>query len=95
MIYLQEYLAALKQTFGENAPDTVSKYLMPLGLQLRKRLYSGDIIYRADGYLGNYIIVDPKKHLVAVRMTSSESFKTSRDKFPGFKDISTEIFSNP
>jgi hypothetical protein len=48
------------------------------------------VTYRADGYLGNYIIVNPKDKIVAVRMISHQSFKDSKD---GFADFEKEILN--
>lgn len=78
-----EYLAKLQSVFGSKPYEYINQYLIS-GLRLRKRQYSGSVTYRADGYLGNYIIVDPKQRVVAIRMISHESFKDKNDNFADF-----------
>ncbi|PWS26144.1 hypothetical protein DHW03_15220 [Pedobacter yonginense] len=86
-----EYLTALKKVFGEQAVDTLNAYLIPYGAEMRRREFGGAIKYRADGYLGNYIIVDPKTKIVAIRMISYDSYKEPEDGFPDFKNIVKKI----
>lgn len=83
----EDYLVKLKNVFGSNPYEYISQHLKP-GFHLRKRDFSGNVTYRADGYLGNYIIVNPKDKIVAVRMISHQSFKTGLD---GFSDFPKEI----
>lgn len=78
-----EYLAKLQLVFGIASYEYINQHLRS-GLRLRKRQYSGNVTYRADGYLGNYIIVDPNDKVVAVRMISHESFKKDTDNFADF-----------
>jgi len=42
---------------------------------------SGNVTYRTDGYLGNFIIVDPTERVVTVRTISHESFRNNNDNF--------------
>lgn len=65
----EDFSAKLQTVFGNNPYEYISQYLKP-GLRLRKRDFSGNVTYRADGYLGNYIIINPKDNIVAVRMIS-------------------------
>ncbi|QDW21692.1 serine hydrolase [Flavobacterium sp. KBS0721] len=78
-----EYLTKLQSVFGENPYQDINKNLTS-GLRLRKREFSGKVTYRADGYLGNYIIVDPINNIVAVRMISHQSHKEEKDNFSDF-----------
>lgn len=78
-----EYLEKLQLVFGSAPYDYINQQIRS-GLRLRKRQYSGNVTYRADGYLGNYIIVDPNDKVVAVRMISHESFKKDTDNFADF-----------
>ncbi|REC44282.1 serine hydrolase domain-containing protein [Chryseobacterium sp. 5_R23647] len=78
-----EYLEKLQLVFGSAPYEDINQHLRS-GLRLRKRQYSGNVTYRADGYLGNYIIVDPNDKVVAVRMISHESFKKDTDNFADF-----------
>ncbi|WP_428232777.1 serine hydrolase domain-containing protein [Flavobacterium sp.] len=79
----EEYLTKLRSVFGDNPYQDISKNLTS-GLRLRKREFSGKVTYRADGYLGNYIIVDPINHIVALRMISHQSHKEEKDNFSDF-----------
>lgn len=78
-----EYLEKLQLVFGSAPYEYINQHLRS-DLRLRKRQYSGNVTYRADGYLGNYIIVDPNDKVVAVRMISHESFKKDNDSFADF-----------
>lgn len=78
-----EYLEKLQLVFGSAPYEYINQHLRS-GLRLRKRQYSGNVTYRADGYLCNYIIVDPNDKIVAVRMISHESFKKDADNFADF-----------
>lgn len=83
----EDYLKRLQLVFGNNPYDYISQHLKP-GLRLRKREFGGTVTYRADGYLGNYIIVNPKDNLVAVRMISHQSYQSQED---GFSDFGKQI----
>lgn len=85
----EEYLARLQLIFGDDPYEYINKHLKP-GLRLRKRDFSGNVTYRADGYLGNYIIVNPQHNVVAVRMISHQSFIVNTD---GFTDFGKEILN--
>jgi CubicO group peptidase (beta-lactamase class C family) len=79
----EEYLTKLKSVFGDNPYQDIAKNLTS-GLRLRKREFSGKVTYRADGYLGNFIIVDPINNIVALRMISHQSHKEEEDNFSDF-----------
>jgi hypothetical protein len=50
--------------------------------------------YRADGYLGNDIVVDPGTKIVAIRMTSGESYKSENDNFREFNKLVLSLTTN-
>lgn len=77
------YVAKIQSIFGENPWGYISENL-GASLRIRKKKYSGNVSYRADGYLGNYLIIDPKNKIVAVRMISHQSFKTHTDNYADF-----------
>ncbi|WP_343658848.1 serine hydrolase domain-containing protein [Chryseobacterium sp.] len=79
----EDFSAKLQTVFGNNPYEYINQHLKP-GLRLRKRDFSGSVTYRADGYLGNYIIVDPKHNVVAIRMISHQSFTGDKDSFSDF-----------
>ncbi|MDX2130322.1 MAG: serine hydrolase domain-containing protein [Chloroherpetonaceae bacterium] len=78
-----EYYAKVQNVFGKNPWGYINETLGS-NLRLRKKEFSGNITYRADGYLGNYIIVDPKNKIVAIRMISHQSFENENDNFFDF-----------
>ncbi|MFN0189439.1 MAG: serine hydrolase domain-containing protein [Bacteroidia bacterium] len=78
-----EYYAKVKIIFGDNPWEYINETLGPT-LRLRKKAFSGNVTYRADGYLGNYIIVNPKNRTVAIRMISHQSFENENDNFVDF-----------
>lgn len=79
----EEYLTKLRSVFGDKPYENIAKNLTS-GLRLRKREFSGKVTYRADGYLGNFIIVDPINNIVAIRMISHQSHKEEKDNFSDF-----------
>lgn len=81
-----EYYAKVQTIFGENPWEYINETLGP-NLRLRKKQFSGNVTYRADGYLGNYIIVDPKNKIVAIRMISHQSFKNENDNYTDFSKL--------
>jgi CubicO group peptidase (beta-lactamase class C family) len=82
----EEYIARILTVFGDNPWNEINTALGP-NLKIRRREFSGKITYRADGYLGNYIIVDPEHNIVAVRMISGDSFQSDHDNFTDFREM--------
>lgn len=81
-----EYYAKVQNIFGENPWEYINETLGS-SLRLRKKEFSGNTTYRADGYLGNYIMVDPKSKIVAIRMISHQSFKNENDNYTDFSKL--------
>lgn len=81
-----EFRDKLMEVFGPQGFHEVNKAIGSRPIDLRKREYSGRVTYRADGYLGNYIIVDPQTNIVAIRMISHESHNSPADNFRDFKN---------
>ncbi len=82
----EEYTAKVESIFGAAPWAGINDLLSPRNLSLRKREFTGKVTYRADGYLGNYLIIDPEHNLVAVRMISHASFKEDKDNFHDFRN---------
>jgi CubicO group peptidase (beta-lactamase class C family) len=82
----EEYLNKIKSVFGDNPWEYINK-ILGTNLKIRRKEFSGDITYRADGYLGNYIIIDPKNKIVAIRMISGESYQNEQDSFNDFRQM--------
>jgi len=83
----QEFFKKLVEKFGPNPREIIRSALGSKKIEIRKLKVDGPVTFRADGYLGNFIIVDPVKKLVAVRMISGESFKGEEDNFIGFEKL--------
>lgn len=59
----------LRSVFGENWQDLLDKEFYPYYPTRSRRKFSKTIIgYKAEGYLGQYIIIYPDKKIVATRM---------------------------
>ncbi|MBI3580055.1 MAG: beta-lactamase family protein [Ignavibacteriales bacterium] len=83
----EEFERKLIQVFGNDVWDIFGKNLVAKGLQLRTRQFGEIIGYKADGYLGNYLVVYPSDNLAAVRMTSEDSYKDENDSFIDFSKL--------
>jgi CubicO group peptidase (beta-lactamase class C family) len=86
----EEYLKKRELVFGTTAQEYITKNLN--GLSFRKRDFAGDVTYRAEGFLGNYIIINPKTKMVAIRMISERSHQIKgKDDFIEFKDLVNKL----
>ena len=83
----KEYQAKIISVLGADAQAVINEALADKGLRLARREYSGIKTYQANGYLGNYIVVDPGTKIVAVRMISYDSYEEDEDGFGDFKDM--------
>jgi len=86
-----EFYAKIQTIFGNSPWEYINNTLKPKKLRMRKKELSGDKTYRADGYLGNYIVVDPKTKIVAIRMISGESYKGDQDGFGDFQKMALNL----
>lgn len=84
----REYVNKIESIFGSNPWGMINQHLATANLSLRRREFIGKIIsYRADGYLGNYLIIVPHSNIVAVRMITQQSFREASDNFTQFKEM--------
>ncbi len=68
--------------------DNKLKYLYNQHIQQMRLVTSPLIAYNANGSLGQYLVVVPKEHLVAVRQIREDSFKNKdTDDFADFTEI--------
>lgn len=81
-----EFFNKVENIFGKNPWNYIRENLPP-NIKMRKKEFKGKTIYRADGYLGNFIIVDPKSKIVAIRMISHESHEKDNDGFMNFESM--------
>lgn len=89
-VYFQEreYIKKVESIFGSNPWGVINQHLAPANLSLRRREFIGEIVsYRADGYLGNYLIIVPHSNIVAVRMITQQNFRGWEDNFTQFKEM--------
>ncbi len=85
-----DYIAALTHEFGENFPLVINDAIGKLGIALARKK-SGKIVgYEGDGYLGQYVVVYPKQHMVAVRMV--EGSDTYNGRTDGFYDFPQMVY---
>lgn len=81
-----EFYSNMLKVFGDN-PIELIRNKLGSNNRFYKKSHSGNISFRADGYLGNYIIIDPTNRIVAVRMISSESHESDADNFGEFQKL--------
>ena len=76
----------LKAVFGEDWQSFLDKEFYPYFPVRSRREYSSKIIgYKAEGYLGQYIIIYPDKKLVAARMVrKTDQYKVETDEMMDF-----------
>jgi len=83
----QVFYRKLVDVFGQNFRELLNENLQAKKLRFVKKENKGNITYRADGYLGNFIIVDPRTKIVAIRMISGDRSIGNNTNFTGFKDM--------
>jgi CubicO group peptidase (beta-lactamase class C family) len=87
-----EYDTALSKAFGPDWKQELQQTLGPQGLSLSAKEYGSIIGYKADGYLGQYLVVYPKQGLVAVRMVrNSPSYNVATDGFSDFEKLVAQL----
>lgn len=73
----------LEKQLGKDWNHKLNKALD--GLPSSKRVYSNEITaYYADGYRGNYLVIDPEARIAAVRCADHDGFNYETDFFPEF-----------
>jgi CubicO group peptidase (beta-lactamase class C family) len=81
----------LESTLGENWNQILNK-ILPAEVKSSKRIYSEKITaYYADGYRGNYLVIDPKSKIVAVRCADFEGFNYQTDFFSEFVSLVSKL----
>ena len=81
-----EFFNKVESIFGKNPWNYIRENLPP-DIKMRKKEFKGKTIYRADDYLGNFIIVDPGSKIMAIRMISHESYDNDNDGFMNFENM--------
>jgi len=76
----------LKTVFGEDWQSFLNKEFYPYFPVRSRRKYGSRIIgYKAEGYLGQYIVIYPEKKLVAARMVNNtDQYKIETDEMLDF-----------
>ena len=83
----QALIMKMMEVLGPDARQKMNQALAGKPVSFRKREFSGKVRYRADGYLGNYIIIDPATKIVAIRMISHDSHERQQDNFESFSEM--------
>ncbi|MGI9542541.1 MAG: serine hydrolase domain-containing protein [Cyclobacteriaceae bacterium] len=78
----------LANVFGDNWLEVLNEKLYPYYPSRSRRVYSQkNIGFKAEGWLGQYIVVFPEKNLVGVRtIRQSENFDEQTDEFLDFQN---------
>lgn len=85
-----EKLAAV---FGDDWEEYLEREFYPYFPARSRREYSSEIIgYKAEGWLGQYVVIYPDKGLVAVRMVkNSEDYNAATDAMPEFEKLAYNV----
>ena len=82
---------ALKEVLGESWIETLNANLSG-DLKWSKKIY-GDAIkaYYAEGYRGNYLVINPKHYIVAVRCADFDGFNSKTDSYSEFVNLISKL----
>jgi hypothetical protein len=82
------FLSKLSQAFGDKWNEEFDNKLYPFTRQIYIKTISDNILgYEANGWLGQYLIIYPKKKIIGVRMIKeSTSHQDDTDQMWNFKD---------
>jgi CubicO group peptidase (beta-lactamase class C family) len=83
-----EFFATLDRAFGH--AEAIAAWVHNIterGLETPKVIHGPTVGFYANGSLGQYLVVIPASHLVAVRQIRRGSFKTGGDDFEDFPDM--------
>ena len=77
----------LEEVFGKNWEAFLQEEFYPYFPARSRREYSSEVIgYKAEGWLGQYIVIYPEKHIVAARMVeNSETYRSGTDEMRDFE----------
>ena len=85
---LDAYIAAQRSVFGPRWWDVVPAALAPARMNIARTEYGPMIGYEANGYLGQYLVVYPDRHIVAVRMIApSSGSDVETTSFDAFREL--------
>jgi CubicO group peptidase (beta-lactamase class C family) len=83
---------ALAQQFGPDWRTRVDQELGDKDLQVARREDGPIVGYYADGFLGNWLVVLPQQHIVAVRLVRrSDSYNWETDGFDDFLNLAMQL----
>ena len=87
-----EYVAALERVFGADYMTPLNEALAPHSIALSAKKHEDLVGFRADGHLGQYIVIYPGVELVAVRMIEwSEAYNPATDRFEDFPGLVRDL----
>ncbi|WP_297798276.1 serine hydrolase [uncultured Eudoraea sp.] len=86
-----DFYNTLESKLGKNW-NQILNIELPANVKSSKRIYSDNITaYYADGYRGNYLVIDPKSKIVAVRCADFEGFNYQTDFFSEFVSLVSKL----
>ncbi len=87
-----EYAAALQRVFGADYMTPLNEALAAHSIALSSKKYEDLVGFRADGHLGQFIVIYPDVELVAVRMIEwSEAYNPATDRFEEFPRLVRDL----
>lgn len=88
----EAYFAKMREVLGPGGPSMIQQALDGKDVTLADKTYGKVIGYRAEGYLGQYIIILPEHELVAVRMiANSPKYNPQTDGFMDFERLVRDL----
>lgn len=79
------YAQAAYGAFGKDWDNIIYNNIGKAGIPFSKKRIHKLLGFSAEGDLGNSLFIVPEKNLVAVRMISSDSYKSDQDNFQNFE----------
>ena len=84
----EHYIAKVDSVIGLKKARKINDVLNKYDIVLERTEFDKTIGFRAEGYLGQYLIIYPEKNIVAVRMIEwSEDYNKYTDLFKNFEDL--------
>lgn len=83
-----DFLSKISQAFGDNWQVEFDKKIYPFTNRIYIKTISKKILgYEANGWIGQYLVIDPEKRLIAARMVKQkETYNAQTDAWFDFRD---------
>ena len=84
----EDYFKALTEVLGADCRTIINQKVAGKSDSLSRKTYGKLLGFNANGYLGQYLVIYPEQHLVAVRQVqSSPKYNARTDGFDDFIDL--------